>query len=191
MNLTLFERFLNVCTFKHVSMKDTKTLKWTFEEDEIFFDHHTSYTNEALFERLGHYNDGFKLKLAQDDQGQPQVKIEENKKHEVAKLVKTQKVNELHFFDNDSQLKENDDMKRVELSVLEFDWIFHGKEAKTFIKKLANSHDDTIFELYTVKVLINFLWNKFFYKIRNRIFFPFLVYVIFFLVYVTYIYEQK
>ena len=35
--------------------------------------------------------------------------------------------------------------KRIELSVLEFDWVFNGESATSFIKKLANTNNDNLF----------------------------------------------
>ena len=54
--------------------------------------------------------------------------------------------------------EQEDETKRVEISVVEFDWVFHGEEAKNFIKKLANTDNDNLFAIYTVKIIILFLW---------------------------------
>lgn len=35
--------------------------------------------------------------------------------------------------------------KRIELSVLEFDWVFKGESATNFIKRLANTNNDNLF----------------------------------------------
>lgn len=48
-----------------------------------------------------------------------------------------------------------------------------------------------MFAIPSIKVIVLFLWEKFFYKIRNKVFYPFLTYMIFFLLYVTFIYETS
>jgi hypothetical protein len=58
--------------------------------------------------------------------------------------------NELEIFNNKKKVKEVDDRKRVELCVLEFDWIFEGDYAINFIKKLATSQNDDLFANQTI-----------------------------------------
>ena len=95
------------------------------------------------------------------------------------------------MFTEKKSTMEQDEKKRVELCALEFDWIFEGEGAVNFIKRLANTDNDEIFAIPTIKIIIMFLWQKYFYKIRNKIFIPFIVYFIFFTVYVTHIYEKR
>jgi hypothetical protein len=82
-------------------------------------------------------------------------------------------------------------MKRVEVTALEFDWIFYGDDAEDFIDRLAETDNDNLFTINSVKIIILFLWNKYFYRILMVNFIPFIIYITFFCVYVTYIYEQK
>ena len=82
-------------------------------------------------------------------------------------------------------------MKRVEFSILEFDWIFKGKTAIDFISNLAETDNDNLFAISSVKIIILFLWKKYFPRIFMIIFLPFVAYMVFFLVYVTYIFERK
>ena len=56
-------------------------------------------------------------------------------------------------------------MKRVEVSALEFDWIFYGDDSNEFIDRLAETDNDNLFTINSVKIIILFLWNKYFYRI--------------------------
>ena len=56
---------------------------------------------------------------------------------------------------------------------------------------LADTKDDTVFALDSIRIIISFLWSKFFWKIMLRIFIPYIVYMIFTVVYITYIYEKS
>ena len=81
--------------------------------------------------------------------------------------------------------------KRIETYAVEFDWIFRGSNAKGFIEHLARYSNDSIFAVETIKIIVTFLWTKFFYHIRNKIFIPFLIYFVLFLVQVTFIYSIR
>jgi hypothetical protein len=76
----------------------------------------------------------------------------------------------------------------VELLALEFDWVFRGEFAKKFISELAESENDELFSIRTIKIIILFLWSKFFWAIFQKIFLPFLIYCISFNLYVTFIF---
>lgn len=95
------------------------------------------------------------------------------------------------MFKTSAVSKQEDDTKRVELSILEFDWIFEGESAVSFMKHLANTDNDDLFAIPSLRIIIMFLWQRYFYKIRNKIFLPFIAYFTFFIVYVTHIFEKK
>ena len=82
------------------------------------------------------------------------------------------------------------DVKRIEITAIEFDWVFHGDSAVQFTRMLAYTDNDNLFALETVRVIVTFLWQKFFNKILKIFFFPFLIYMVQFCVYVTYIYTK-
>lgn len=82
-------------------------------------------------------------------------------------------------------------MKRVEFSILEFDWVFKGDKAMDFIAHLAETENDELFAISSIKIIIKFLWKKFFTRILLFIFLPFFSYMTIFLVYVTHVYEER
>lgn len=82
------------------------------------------------------------------------------------------------------------EMKRIETYAVEFDWIFRGNNAQSFIAHLASDADDTIFAIPTIQIIVNFLWERFYFMIRKKIFLPFIVYFVLFLFQVTLVYER-
>ena len=55
---------------------------------------------------------------------------------------------------------------------------------------LADTDDDNVFAIDTIRIIILFLWKNFFWMIVYKIFVPFMVYILFTIVYMTYIYEE-
>jgi hypothetical protein len=72
---------------------------------------------------------------------------------------------------------------------LEFDWIFYGDASDEFIDRLAETDNDNLFTINSVKIIILFLWNKYFYRILLVQFVPFINYIVFLCVYITYVFE--
>ena len=77
----------------------------------------------------------------------------------------------------------------MELLALEFDWIFRGDFAIKFISSLAESENDELFAIDTIRIMIEFLWSKFFWGIMFKIFIPFIIYTSTFIFYVTFIFQ--
>lgn len=82
-------------------------------------------------------------------------------------------------------------MKRVEFNAVEFDWVFKGQLARDFIEHLASTENDSLFGNPTIRIIVLFLWGKFFYNIRNKIFYPFIFYFLVFVTLATIIYDKK
>lgn len=79
--------------------------------------------------------------------------------------------------------------KRVELNALEFDWIF-SEEGADFIDTLAKTENDRLFALVVIRVSVLFMWDQqFYWRIRNYIFIPYSLYLFFFSIYCTHVYE--
>ena len=92
---------------------------------------------------------------------------------------------------SENKIQEDEQIKNVDIRALEFDWIFYGDDSNSFIKTLAESKNDNLFEINTVKIVILFLWAKYFKRIFYLQLIPFAIYMIFYCVYVTYIYEMR
>jgi len=82
-------------------------------------------------------------------------------------------------------------MKRVEFHAVEYDWIFKGEMAVKFIHHLASTRNDKLFSNPIIKIIILFLWDKFYPVIRNRVFIPFIFYFFCFVIMATLIQVQR
>ena len=78
-------------------------------------------------------------------------------------------------------------LRQVEAKLLDFNWIFTGKNAQKFIQVLATTDNDEIFATKQVRVLIDFLWQGYFWVIMEKLFMPFCLYLASFSYYVTYV----
>ena len=81
-------------------------------------------------------------------------------------------------------------LRQVEAKLLEFNWIFSGQNAAKFVSALAETDNDEIFATQQVRVLIEFLWVGYREAILKQLFYPFVVYMIMFSFYVTYLSKE-
>ena len=88
------------------------------------------------------------------------------------------------YDDVDMVVDDDDTIKRVELQMLEWDWVFRGEQSIKFIEMLSKTENTNLFDLEAIRVVVTFMWDKFYYRLRNRIFFPFLFY---FFVYIYFV----
>jgi len=49
-------------------------------------------------------------------------------------------------------------MRRCEVKIIEFDWIFAGKEGFVFIEELATTDNENVFEVESIKICVEYLW---------------------------------
>lgn len=81
---------------------------------------------------------------------------------------------------------EESNLKQVEAKILDFDWVFNGNNASTFLSALGNTENDEIFACAQVRVFIEFLWQDYYKAIMRSLFIPFLFYFGSFTAYCTY-----
>lgn len=77
--------------------------------------------------------------------------------------------------------------KRIEISMIEFDWVFKGDEGALFVEQLANSSNDDIFKVETIRICILFLWQYYFYRILICVFIPYLTFFVAYFIYSTFV----
>jgi len=80
---------------------------------------------------------------------------------------------------------------RIEVKGIEFDWILKSHEGEMFLEKLKKTETLEYFEIDLIKDIIYFQWQYFLPRILVLIFAPFLVYFISFVLYCTWILDQK
>jgi len=85
----------------------------------------------------------------------------------------------------------DEEFKRIEFKILEFDWIFRGESAKMFIEELAQASSDRIFTVEAVKTSIRFLWGFYQPEIIKKIYIPYMAYFLSFVVYVSLVYGSE
>jgi hypothetical protein len=83
----------------------------------------------------------------------------------------------------------NGEKRRIEVSMVEFDWIFAGKEGLMFLEELADLKDDELLKVDAIKVCIHFLWGFYFWKIFFFVFVPYTIFFIVFLLYSSILYD--
>ena len=81
-------------------------------------------------------------------------------------------------------------LRQVEAKLLEFNWIFNKENAAKFITILSETDNDEIFATQQVRVLIEFLWQGYFEAITKQLFYPFIVYIVSFSYYATYLSKE-
>lgn len=83
------------------------------------------------------------------------------------------------------------EFKRIEFKILEFDWIFRGDSAKMYIEELAQTSNDNIFTVESVRTSIRFLWGFYQPEIIKKIYLPYMLYFASFIIYVSLIYGSQ
>lgn len=83
---------------------------------------------------------------------------------------------------------EEQQFRRIEFQILEFDWIFRGNSAKMFIEELAQTPNDNVFTVTTVSTAIKFLWEFYQPEIIKKIYIPYMIYFFSFVLYASFIY---
>jgi len=93
-------------------------------------------------------------------------------------------------YDSEEEEKHSNQLQRIEIEAIEYDWIFAGKDSQNFLKRLAATDNDNLFTINTIRVIILFFWTHYFRRIRNILLIPYIIYMTVFCLYVTYIYEN-
>lgn len=79
--------------------------------------------------------------------------------------------------------------RRVEVSMVEFDWIFASSEGFMFVEELANTTNDDLFKVKSIKICIEFLWQFYFKQLLICVFTPYAIFFLTFFVYSSVMYD--
>jgi len=77
-------------------------------------------------------------------------------------------------------------LKQVEAKLLDFDWIFIGDNASSFLQTLAETDNDEIFSCSQVRVFVEFMWKGYYDAIYQTLFLPYIAYFVSFSLFATY-----
>ena len=80
--------------------------------------------------------------------------------------------------------KDESIVKRVSVEAIDFDWIFLGENAESFLKLLTQQNQGRLFIQNSIRIFIELLWQKYQQAIVMKIFVPYLTYMFLF-VYLT------
>ena len=87
--------------------------------------------------------------------------------------------------------KEKESYERVMIKAIEFDWIFNTKDGDEFLGSLAETENLELFGIDIIRDIILFLWSYFKIHIITKLFIPYFIYLIIYLVHVTYIIKNE
>lgn len=113
-------------------------------------------------------------------------RVGEGIKHEVDIQLKDKELECTYEknLEKDKRIKEfGGHLRRCEVKIIEFDWIFAGKEGFLFIEELATTSNENVFEVESIKICVEYLWQFYYRKIFIAVFLPYVVYFVIFLVY--------
>lgn len=190
MELPSFTTFLERCFFKTLSLNQVQKRRWKHgEELEWVGSHHTSLvTQEVLEEMLGKEEAKEEAEDELDFCLAEQIDEDSYAHDYPARFTKMgQGKQNLEAKKEDDENKQ--EIKRVEVTFVEFDWIFKGESGKLFVDALANTRSEVLFEVESLKFVIKYLWSFYFYRLLGLVFLPYIVFFIAFLIYATYLYE--
>lgn len=197
LELRAFEKYLNTCYFVTEQMKAINKIKMpeTSFFSEMFKSGKTAF-EENIIE---HYTcsildkEFYKKYEVPDKDGNPVVKDDSKIKSNAiapadrpASAEKEEDKENVNLFEDEEKL-----LNRVSIKGIEFDWIFHGDQAKQFLKDLSNAKNINIFGQDIIRDIVLFQWKYFKKVIIWRLFVPYIIYFLLFCVYTTWLLERQ
>jgi len=68
-------------------------------------------------------------------------------------------------------------LKRVQISALDFDWIFQENNAETLLSLLASDANNEVLTKRSIKIFIDLMWGHYQQAIIKNIFVPYCIYL--------------
>lgn len=208
MNIPSFENFLNRCQFQTMTMQNVQVRYWKHGDAEQHITGHNSSLITVPFARkfLGRADEDpeeEENRILEDQDGPEQ----ENKPLQSSmgdELVgmRFSKIRQKRFDGISVKLQKNSqeekqreqlmggEKRRIQISMVEFDWIFQGPEGKFFIEELSEAPNDDIFKVETIRICLDFLWEYYFGAILLFVQVPYCLFFISFLVYSSRCFEK-
>ena len=81
--------------------------------------------------------------------------------------------------------------KRIEISMIEFSWIFRPSQCYKFFEILESSESDDIFAVEPIKDSIMFLWDFYFRAILLKVSLPYFISFVIFFVYTSFVFKGR
>ncbi|CDW84245.1 wd-40 repeat protein [Stylonychia lemnae] len=189
MDIEAFVQYLEDALSFPIRMNQGQNVYWDTDESQKYFATNSNFISQKqlLDPQLHEHN--FKPQSNIKDKKIDQA-IPKQAKRAVSKDFNP---NQLEWYQDipKNTIVSQSKLARAEVKLLSFDWILDNTQALNFFTILANSGNSNLFTIQSIKVIVLYYWQNFFYQIRNKVFFPFIAYLVFFQVYATYIYEKN
>ena len=92
---------------------------------------------------------------------------------------------------DENELSEENSIKRVTVTGIEFGWIFDSQEGADFLQELSETENIRIFEHDIIKDIVLFQWSYIKIHIILKLLIPYLIYFLIFVLHVTYIIKNE
>ena len=92
---------------------------------------------------------------------------------------------------DENELSEENSIKRVTITGIEFGWIFNSQEGADFLQELSETENIRIFEHNIIKDIVLFQWSYVKIHIILKLLIPYLIYFLIFVLHVTYIIKNE
>jgi len=116
---------------------------------------------------------------------------EDNSNQDSETLISDTTIDEIEHDDDINFFNPDRKEIRVEVKAVEFDWVLTTKEGTQFLDDLRKTDNLSYFEIDVIKDIILFQWGYFLPRILMGIFAPFLIFFGLFILYTTWILDEK
>ena len=199
MGIEAFRNFLSICYFTTEQMDMMKKMESSGKDGTLRWSADSSILSEK-------FNKVFlKDKKIKDDskKTEQQQLAEENKLDEsighsdgdddkddetLMSDVSIPEINDESAFNFDTSIAVE---KRVEVKAIEFDWILKSHEGEEFLQRLSETDNLEYFQIDLIKNIIWFQWSYFLPRIIAALFIPFLAFFLLFILYTTWLINEK
>lgn len=148
-------KFFDNCIYKPQLMRTPIIVPWPNDLEEHIFASHTSLISQSiLVEELK----DFFPPIEEDDSPSGVTKLfsEINEMNELRKRRKELRPQQLNIHDH-----ADSNYKRVNIEAVDFDWIFKGDNARSFIFLLSEQSRSKLFIQKTIRVFIELMWSEY------------------------------
>jgi ankyrin repeat protein len=199
MDIDAFRSFLNTCYVQSEQMKLMSKLD-TGGSDQVILRHSLSSILSEKFNKIFLERKKIPINAAiKEDEDRAKDSDDEDKENleEKDEIEKESVISEFTAFDFEDEfdrnfIKEKIDLrKKVDVKLIEFDWLLTTKLGENFLQNLAETDNLAYFDVDLVKYLIEFQWQFFLPRIIAALFIPFLLHFIIFVLYGTYVLNEK
>ena len=192
MGVDAFRLYLNLCYFSTEQMKLMKRIKTGGSEEKERYASVSSILGEKLTKNF--YTNKSEEKREIKDDGEKNFDDSSNEINEKDSETLVSDVAIIDDIQEEEELEQKESQGkelRVEVKAVEFDWVLSQKQGGPFLDKLRRTKNLAYFEIEVIKDVILFQWKYFLPRIILFLLIPFLAFFILFILYTTWILDEK